>query len=64
MAITTWAGVFPLLAILQWLLGPRIVSWPLVVRVMLLTFIVVGLMTYVVMPRLARFLQRWLYPAS
>jgi uncharacterized protein len=64
MAITTWVGVFPLLAILQWLIGPQIVSWPLVARVMLLTLIIVGLMTYVVMPRLARFLQRWLYPAS
>jgi len=61
MVITTWIGVFPLLALLQWLLGPQIVSLPLIVRVMVLSLIVVGLMTYVVMPRLARLLKRWLY---
>jgi len=64
MAITTWVGVFPLLALLQWLISPRLANLPLIGRVMLLTLIVVGLMTYVVMPRLARILQRWLYPAS
>ena len=61
MVATTWAGVFPLLALLQWLVGPQIVSWPLILRVMLFTFIVVSLMTYLVMPRLARLLRGWLY---
>lgn len=63
MVIATWIGVFPLLAVLQWAIGPQLVDWPLIVRVMLLTFIVVALMTYLVMPRLAQLLRRWLYPA-
>ena len=62
MVVTTWIGVFPLLGLLQWVIGPRLVSWPLIARVMLLALIVVGLMTYVVMPRLARLLGSWLYP--
>jgi len=61
MVVTTWAGVFPLLAVLQWLVGPQIVSWPLILRVMLFTLVVVSLMTYLVMPRLARLLRGWLY---
>jgi uncharacterized protein len=62
MAIATWIGVFPLLTLLQWMLGSRLANLPLIARVMLLTLIVVVLMTYVVMPRLARVLRRWLYP--
>ena len=62
MVIATWIGVFPLLTVLQWLFAPRLVDLPLVARVMLLTFIVVVLMTYLVMPRLTRVLRRWLYP--
>jgi uncharacterized protein len=62
MVITTWTGVFPLLGLLQWSLAPHLASLPLIVRVMLLSLIVVGLMTYAVMPRLALMLRPWLYP--
>jgi antibiotic biosynthesis monooxygenase (ABM) superfamily enzyme len=62
MVIATWIGVFPLLTLLQWMLGSRLMTLPLIARVMLLTLIVVALMTYVVMPRLVRILRRWLYP--
>jgi antibiotic biosynthesis monooxygenase (ABM) superfamily enzyme len=64
MVIATWIGVFPLLALLQWLLGPVLVGVALILRVMFLAFIAVVLMTYVVMPRLTRLLQRWLYPST
>jgi antibiotic biosynthesis monooxygenase (ABM) superfamily enzyme len=62
MVITTWIGVFPLLGLLQWSLGPHLAGLPLVVRVMLLSLVVVGMMTYVFMPRLALMLRPWLYP--
>jgi uncharacterized protein len=62
MAIATWIGVFPMLALLQWLVGPRLVDLPLLVRVMLLTLFVVVLMTYLVMPRMTLLLKGWLYP--
>ena len=64
MVIATWIGVFPLLALLQWLAAPELTSLPLVIRVMLITLVVVTVMTYVVMPRLARLLKRWLYSSS
>ncbi len=62
MVIVTWFGVFPLLAVLQWLVAPRLATVALVVRVGLFTLIVVATMTYLVMPRLTMFLKRWLYP--
>lgn len=62
MVTATWIGVFPMLALLQWLVGPRLVDLPLIARVMLLTFVVVVLMTYLVMPRMTLLLKGWLYP--
>jgi uncharacterized protein len=62
MVVTTWTGVFPLLGLLQWSVGPYLAGLPLIFRVMALSLIVVGLMTYVVMPRLALLLRPWLYP--
>lgn len=62
MVVATWIGVFPLLALLQWLVAPRLVALPLVVRVMLFALVAVSLMTYVVMPRLTLLLRHWLYP--
>jgi len=64
MVIATWIGVFPLLGLVQWLIAPRLLSMPLILRVMLFAFIVVSLMTYLVMPRLTRLLRSWLYPST
>jgi uncharacterized protein len=64
MVFVTWIGVFPLLALLQWLVAPELLGLPLVIRVMVLTLVVVFLMTYVVMPRLARVFRKWLYSAA
>ena len=62
MVIATWIGVFPMLALLQWLVGPRLVDLPLIARVMLFTLVVVAVMTYLVMPQMTRLLKGWLYP--
>jgi antibiotic biosynthesis monooxygenase (ABM) superfamily enzyme len=61
MVIVTWLGVFPLLGLLQWQVGPHIANVALPIRVMLFAFVVVTLMTYLVMPRLTMILRRWLY---
>ena len=44
------------------LVAPRLASLPLFARVMLVTFVVVVVMTYLVMPRLTQLLKSWLYP--
>jgi antibiotic biosynthesis monooxygenase (ABM) superfamily enzyme len=51
-----------MLALLQWLVGPRLVDLPLIARVMLFTLVVVAVMTYLVMPQMTRRLKGWLYP--
>jgi antibiotic biosynthesis monooxygenase (ABM) superfamily enzyme len=49
---------------LFFLLGEILSQWTLLTRIMLLTMLVVGLMTWVVAPQLTRLFKPWLYAAS
>ena len=60
MALLTWAAAFPLLTALNVLFGPQLAALPLPVRTLLLTGLLVGLLTYVIMPRLTRWCADWL----
>jgi len=62
MAIVTWLGIFPVVTVLFFLLGPWLNLLPTVLRTLVLTAMIVTLMTYVVMPRLTRHFAFWLYP--
>lgn len=62
MAIITWLGIFPTVALVSGLLGPRLVALPFLVRTALITMVIVLLMTWLVMPRLVRGFRRWLTP--
>jgi uncharacterized protein len=55
-------GVFSLVTLLSYLVGPLMEGWPLVVRSFTLTVIVVSTLTYLVLPGLTRLFARWLYP--
>ncbi|MGE0520896.1 MAG: antibiotic biosynthesis monooxygenase [Candidatus Binatia bacterium] len=61
MAFAAWLGSFPTITALIWLLWPVIGTWPLVVRSAILSALMAILLTYFVMPQLARGLSRWLY---
>lgn len=63
-AIITWLGIFPTVYMLFYLLGDILAPWSLFTRIMLLTVIVVGLMTWVVAPQLTRLCKPWLFPTS
>ncbi|EWS65345.1 Antibiotic biosynthesis monooxygenase [Hydrogenophaga sp. T4] len=63
-AVVTWLGICPTVYLLFLLLGPLLAPWPLLLRVMLLTSLVVIVMTWLVAPRLTRVLKPWLYPAT
>lgn len=63
-AVVTWLGIFPTVYMLFFVLGDMLAPWPLLTRIMLLTVLVVGLMTWVVAPQLTRLLKPWLYSAS
>lgn len=57
--------IYPLTLVLSWTLAPLFATTPFLQRqtvsVLMVSTIVVGLMTYVVMPRYTRLVRKWLY---
>jgi antibiotic biosynthesis monooxygenase (ABM) superfamily enzyme len=65
LALLTWAGAYPVITAILGLLGPTMVGWPLAVRTLVVSVLMVALLTWVVMPSLTRLLRGWLVkPAS
>ena len=64
LALVTWIGVYPVITILLTVLGPGTVTWPLPLRTLLLTAVMVPTLTWVVIPTLTRLFRGWLTPAS
>lgn len=64
MALVLIAVVFTLVVTLNLTLGPLITGWPLALRVLVTVCIQVGLMTYVIMPRLTPRVARFIYPKT
>jgi uncharacterized protein len=64
MALLSWITIFPLLTVVVTILGPLLDGVSLVPRLAITTAVMVPLMTWVVMPRLIRFLRGWLYPQT
>ena len=61
-SIVIWLAIYPLVTLAQLLLGPWLNRFPLPVATLILTFLLVPLMTYVMIPLLERLLERWLKP--
>lgn len=64
MALVLVVVVFLLVMALNLALGPTMADWPLAMRVLVTVIIQVGLMTYVIMPRLTHLLARFIYPST
>jgi antibiotic biosynthesis monooxygenase (ABM) superfamily enzyme len=62
MAAATFLGVFPVALILNLTLGPVIRPWHFILRNAVFNVCVVALLTWVVMPIIARLLKGWLNP--
>jgi len=63
-AIITWLGVYPALTVTLAVLGPAMESWPLPLRTLLVTLILVPALTWVILPLLRRMLWSWLFRAD
>jgi uncharacterized protein len=63
-ALLTWLGAYPVITGILALLGPTIVSWPLALRTLVLSVLMVVALTWLVMPGLTRLLGRWLAPRA
>jgi antibiotic biosynthesis monooxygenase (ABM) superfamily enzyme len=61
MFVVSAAAIYLLNVLLSLAFGWLVASWPLGVRLLLISVPVTALMTWLVMPRAARLLQNWLY---
>lgn len=59
-AILTWVGVYPVLTVALGALGPAMGSWPLPLRTLLVSIVMVIALTWVIMPLLMRIFRGWM----
>jgi antibiotic biosynthesis monooxygenase (ABM) superfamily enzyme len=52
---------YPLIALVQVTLAPLLAGWPVLLRTLTTSALLVGLMTYGAMPLMTRLFSRWLY---
>jgi len=60
MAVVSWLGIFPTVALLLAFVAPLLAGLPFLVRTAIITALVAFLMPYVIMPRLTRWTAGWL----
>jgi antibiotic biosynthesis monooxygenase (ABM) superfamily enzyme len=60
MALLTWPGAWALITLILWLLGPATAAWPLPLRTLVVSVLMVVGLTWVVIPFLTRIFAGWL----
>lgn len=60
MTLVSWMGIFPTVALLLWFVAPLLAPLPFLLRTAIFTALVAVLMSYVVMPRVTRWMAWWL----
>lgn len=60
MAIVTLCGVFPTSIFLSLTIGPLVKDFPMAIRLFIMAALMVGLLTWVVMPVLTRIMKGWI----
>jgi antibiotic biosynthesis monooxygenase (ABM) superfamily enzyme len=63
LALLTWVAAYPIITVILGLLGPELASWPLGLRTLVVSVLMVATLTWLVMPGLTRVLRPWLRPA-
>lgn len=59
-ALMVWMAIYPAITLLSFLIGDEIKDWPLALRTLVMTGILVPLMVYVLLPALGKILGNWL----
>ncbi len=60
LAVLTWAGAYGVITLILDLLGPTMAGWPLMLRTLLISVLMVTTLTWVVLPALTRLFRGWL----
>ena len=60
MAILSWVGAWTLITLILWALGPSMATWPLPLRTLALSVLMVIGMTWLAIPYLTRLFAGWL----
>jgi antibiotic biosynthesis monooxygenase (ABM) superfamily enzyme len=61
-AVIVWLAIYPALTLTLTLLGPLIAEWPVFLRTLVATLILVPAMVYVLIPAMQRLFAGWLRP--
>jgi antibiotic biosynthesis monooxygenase (ABM) superfamily enzyme len=64
LALVTWTGAYAIITLTLALLGSTMAHWPLALRTLVLSAVMVATLTWLVMPGLTRLLRRWLSTPS
>jgi antibiotic biosynthesis monooxygenase (ABM) superfamily enzyme len=60
-ALITWAGAYAVITTVLAIFGPAIAGWPLPLRTLALSVVMVTTLTWLVIPTLSRAFARWLF---
>lgn len=62
MTIVSWLALYPAVTLVFVIFGDLLAQVPLLLRTMMVTIVVMGLMSYVLMPRMTKWFKFWLFP--
>jgi antibiotic biosynthesis monooxygenase (ABM) superfamily enzyme len=60
-AILVWLAIYPTITLVSFLIGDFIKKWPLPLKTLVMTGILVPLMVFVLLPVLRKLLGKWLH---
>ena len=60
LALLTWAGAYAVILLVLAIGGPAMAGWPLAVRALVVSGLMVAAMTWVIVPVVTRLLRGWL----
>lgn len=60
LALLTWLAAYAVITLILALLGPAMAAWPLALRTLVLSALMVATLTWLIMPGLTRLLRAWL----
>lgn len=64
LALISWAGAYGVITLILYLLGPTMAAWPLMLRTLLISVLMVMALTWIVLPTLTRLFRAWLLAAT